>query len=49
MGERIVHVLGRYVASQCKIYELYQHTTYFVILGDLNFSSIKSIGFRHNG
>ena len=30
MGKVIVHVLGRYIAS--KIYEMYELTTYFIIL-----------------
>ena len=46
MGEVTVHVLGGYVASQCKIYEMYAHTIYFFILEYLNVCSKRSIGFR---
>ena len=33
MGEGIVYIFGGYVAWQCQIYELYEHNTYFFILG----------------
>ena len=49
MGEGIVFLLGGYVASQCNIYELSEHTKYFVILKLLNFTSKMLIGFRHTG
>ena len=39
MGKKIVQVFNEYVASQCQIYEMYELTTYFVILGLMNICS----------
>ena len=45
IDEIIVHVLGGYVASQCKINEMYAHTTSFM-LEHLNFCSKWSLEVR---
>ena len=45
MDEVIVHVLGGYIASQCQIVELNEHT-YFVILELFKFCNKQCIGYR---